>query len=75
MELADAAGMDIPVMATILRNFFTDKFPHLENEISHYFSVGNIASPNVNLTFVELSSRLLSKTGLFEVLSKSNTII
>ena len=58
MELADAAGMDIPVMATILRNFFTDKFPHLENEISHYFLVGNIASPNVNLTFVELSSRI-----------------
>lgn len=57
-ELSLEAKMDVPQVASILRNFFVDKFPHLDEEINAAFQMGNVGSPNVDLTWKSLSSSL-----------------
>ncbi len=54
LELSKDSGLELNHVATILRNFFVDEFPHLEAPISNLFLVGNIASPNATLTFSTL---------------------
>lgn len=55
-----SSQMDMPVgnVAGILRNFFLEKYPHLDDELSEVFQVANIASPNLLLNFRQLSEQL-----------------
>lgn len=39
------------VIATTLRSFLLDEFPHLDQYFSDIFQVGNILSPNMGVTF------------------------
>lgn len=54
-EIADQAGLSPSVVATILRNFLLDEFPHLDQYFSEVFQVGNILSPNIQNTFQKIS--------------------
>lgn len=58
LEISDNSGLSLPEVATILRNFLADEFPHLENQISHFLLVGNIASPNATIRFHDLKQKL-----------------
>lgn len=58
LEISDCSGLELPAVATIIRNFLSDEFPHLETQISHFFLIGNIASPNATMKFSDLRQKL-----------------
>jgi len=53
-EIADETGLSPSVVATILRNFLLDEYPHLDQYFSEVFQVGNILSPNLGMTFSQI---------------------
>jgi hypothetical protein len=53
-ELSKMAELPMQHMATILRNFLFDEYPHLDRYLSNCFQVGNILSPNVATTFNQI---------------------
>lgn len=50
-ELSNQTKLSLPVTATILRNFFIDEYPHLDQYLSESFQVGNVLSPNLSRKF------------------------
>lgn len=50
-ELSTMAKLSPSLVATILRNFLLDEYPHLDRYFSNSFQVGNILSPNLLTTF------------------------
>jgi hypothetical protein len=50
-ELATMSKFPASLIATILRNFLLDEYPHLDRYLSNSFQVGNILSPNLVTTF------------------------
>jgi hypothetical protein len=54
-DIADQSGISPSVVATILRNFLLDEYPHLDQYFSDVFQVGNILSPNIQNTFQKIS--------------------
>ena len=54
LELAQMAEFSPSLIATILRNFLFDEFPHLDRYLSEGFQLGNILSPNLSTTFVQI---------------------
>ncbi|MGZ3788466.1 MAG: hypothetical protein ACXVLQ_08090 [Bacteriovorax sp.] len=50
-QIAIETELSPSVVATILRNFLLDEFPHLDQYFSEVFQVGNILSPNLGVTF------------------------
>lgn len=57
-ELSNDGEYSVSKFASILRNFFLDIFPYLDDEISERFQVGNVASSNLDLTFHQLKEEL-----------------
>lgn len=49
-------GISASVLATILRSFLLDEFPHLDQYFSEIFQLGNILSPNMNVTFNKIKA-------------------
>jgi len=45
-------------VATILRNFLLDEYPHLDQYFSEVFQVGNILSPNLGMTFSQIRKEI-----------------
>lgn len=45
-------------VSLILRDFFLERHPHLEDDINNTFQVNSITSPNVNLDFSELKKMI-----------------
>lgn len=54
-QIADQSNLSPSVVATILRNFLLDEYPHLDQYFSEVFQVGNILSPNIHNTFQKIS--------------------
>ncbi len=50
-QIADESGIPASVIATILRNFLLEEYPHLDPYFSDIFQVGNILSPNLKMSF------------------------
>ena len=50
-EIADETDLNPSVVATILRNYLLDEFPHLDQYFSEVFQVGNVLSPNLQTSF------------------------
>ena len=57
-QIALETGLSPSVVATILRNFLLDEYPHLDHYFSNVFQVGNVLSPNMNLTFEQIKSEM-----------------
>ena len=55
-EIAEMTDMSAGEIATIIRNFMLDEYPHLDQVLNEKFQVGNILSPNINLKFNELKA-------------------
>jgi hypothetical protein len=53
-ELSNECQISPSYLAGIFRNFFIDLFPHLEEELSCKFQIGNLASPNLYLSGKQL---------------------
>lgn len=56
--IARLVNMQTSEVSTICRDFFIERFPHLEEEINDNFQIGNMLSPNLNQTFTELKEKL-----------------
>lgn len=50
-QISLESGLSASVIATNLRSFLLDEFPHLDLYFSDIFQVGNILSPNMGITF------------------------
>ncbi len=57
-QIAKITEQKIYKISTILRNFFCDHYPHLEQSFSHIFLVQNICSQNINLNYDGLKKQL-----------------
>ena len=55
-QMSLETGLSASVIATILRSFLLDGFPHLDQYFSDIFQVGNILSPNMSVTFDKIKS-------------------
>lgn len=58
IQISDNSDLTLSEVATIVRNFLVDEFPHLENQISHFLLIGNIASVNAAIKFSDLKNKL-----------------
>ncbi len=52
-EISEKSSYSAPEVACILRNYFLEVYPYLDDEISEKFQVGNMASPNLLLNYSE----------------------
>jgi hypothetical protein len=57
-EIADETDLNPSLVATILRNYLLDEFPHLDQYFSEVFQVGNVLSPNLHTSFAKIKSDL-----------------
>lgn len=57
-ELAQEAEMDPSLLATILRSFLLDEYPHLDQYFNGVFQLGNIVSPNLKTSFKKIQSEI-----------------
>jgi hypothetical protein len=57
-QLSIQMGLPISEVATILRNFFIDEYPHLDYYLSDVFQVGNILSPNIARDFKSIKTEI-----------------
>jgi hypothetical protein len=57
-ELATMAQASPSLIATIIRNFLFDEYPHLDRYLSSIFHVGNILSPNLVTTFLQIKNEM-----------------
>jgi len=57
-SLSIELGLSVRETAFILRNFFIDEYPHLEEKLSAFFSISDELSKNINLTFQDLEKEL-----------------
>jgi hypothetical protein len=57
-DLASISNYTESEISLILRNFFIDRFPHLEELINEELHMGNILATNKNLKFKELQKTL-----------------
>lgn len=55
-KISIESGLSASVLATLLRSFLLDEFPHLDQYFSTVFQVGNILSPNMGLTFDKIKN-------------------
>jgi len=53
-EIARESDLNPSLVATILRNYLLDEFPHLDHYFSEVFQVGNVLSPNLNTSFEKI---------------------
>ncbi|MBC7713780.1 MAG: hypothetical protein H7177_10605 [Rhizobacter sp.] len=57
-ELAEESDMNPSLLATILRNYLLDEFPHLDQYLSDVFQVGNVLSPNLHTSYAKIQLAL-----------------
>lgn len=57
-EIADESHLSPSLVATILRNYLLDEYPHLDQYLSDTFQVGNVLSPNIHVSFNKLKNEI-----------------
>ena len=57
-ELSRESDLSPSLLATILRNYLLDEFPHLDQYLSDVFQLGNVLSPNLNTSFDKIKNDL-----------------
>jgi AraC-like DNA-binding protein len=57
-ELAAETKMSPSLLATILRNYLLDEFPHLDQYFNEVFQVGNILSENLHTSFNKIKREI-----------------
>lgn len=57
-DLSREGELHLSVVSNILRGFFIDNFPHLDDVFSDCFQIGNLSSKNVKLTYEDLKKEL-----------------
>lgn len=58
LDLSRQFQLPVTQTASILRGFFIENFPHLDDELSVVFQIGHAASPESQLRFSELKDSL-----------------
>ncbi|MCY4523149.1 MAG: hypothetical protein OXB84_00275 [Halobacteriovoraceae bacterium] len=61
-RIAQETKINISDVASMLRDFFMSAFPHLDEYLADVFQVGNMASENLHISFMDISG----KTGLMD---------
>jgi hypothetical protein len=56
LQLSQAVGISYDSLGLILRDFFIEHYPELEESLSEKFQMANMISPNLSLTYDELDS-------------------
>jgi S-adenosylmethionine/arginine decarboxylase-like enzyme len=54
-ELKEITGLNYPVLSLVLRDFFLERYPHLEEDINNLLQINNIISGNINLNYQDIS--------------------
>lgn len=58
LELSRYSKLEASDVATMLRGFFLDHYPHLDDQLSESFQLGNITNQSAQLTFKKLHEKL-----------------
>ena len=62
--LSQQMKLSIAEASVILRDFFLDKNPHLEEEISDFFQMTNFSHPNLQLKYKDIQNSLVLESNL-----------
>jgi hypothetical protein len=57
-EIAEESDMNPSLVATLLRNYLLDEFPHLDQYLNSVFQVGNVLSPNLQMSYPKIQLEL-----------------
>ncbi len=57
-DIAIQSELSVAEIAILLRNFFLEKLPHLDDDISELFQITNVSSDNLELSFKDLMAHL-----------------
>ena len=57
-KIAYETEISASVLATILRSFLLEEFPHLDQYFTEVFTLGNILSPNMDIVFNKIQTDL-----------------
>lgn len=60
-QLKETTNLDYPVLSLVLRDFFLERYPHLEDEINEILQINNIISGNINLNYEDIKSITFSE--------------
>lgn len=55
-QLKKTTNLDYPILSLVLRDFFLERYPHLEDEINEILQINNIISGDINLNYEEIKS-------------------
>jgi len=58
VELSRESKFELKRLATVLRNYYVDIFPHLEEQINEIFQIANSIAPSVQYDFEEIKKVL-----------------
>lgn len=56
LEISTLSNISIREISVVLRDFFVERFPHLEDEFNIRFQVSHLTCENIHLTYEELAS-------------------
>jgi len=57
-DLSAISGVNDSELALILRGFFVERFPHLEEKFNHKFQLAHVISKNIELDFKSLADEM-----------------
>ena len=57
-DLSVESGIPLPILASILRNFFLSALPHCHDYFGAIFQIGNVASHNLEITYETIKNEL-----------------
>lgn len=57
-KISYETGISASVLATTLRSFLLEEFPHLDQYFTEVFTLGNILSPNMDIVFNKIQTDL-----------------
>jgi hypothetical protein len=53
-DLKEITNLDYPILSLVLRDFFLERYPHLEDEINESLQINNIISGNINISYEDI---------------------
>lgn len=57
-EISKSAGLREAEVGLIIRDFFVELYPHMEEQVNEYLHIGTITSDNILITYQKLSKKL-----------------
>ncbi len=62
IEISQGSGVNFREVSLVLRNYFVEKFPLMQDKVDNLFQISHITSDNLKIKFSDISNMGLSKS-------------